>query len=277
MTRNRFFGFVDYLIYLFQANSRHGIHSPFVYQLAENIVYGSAISTTENIAELCRKRMIQSNSKISFNMNTPLMMGKVAEQKIVSAKYARLIYRLSLLSPHKHIVEVGSSFAVLPLYLQRENTNNLERLFSRTTTSGETVNLESNTIAYHIFERAGKSLEITEFNLRKYHSSERVTTHIYQSASDIIQKLHTVDEIGLFILYDYFEEDEFWKIIDCIIPKLGSEGAFVMVKKNRSSFQEQRWKQIEMYDPFTVSIDLFNIGLAFARTEQIKETFIIRY
>ncbi|PHX92139.1 MAG: hypothetical protein CK532_04525 [Flavobacteriales bacterium] len=277
MMRNRVFALVDYLIYFFQANNRHGIHSPFVYQLAEKVVYDSSISTTENIAELCRKRMIQSNSKITFEKNTPLAMGKVAEQKIVSAKYARLLYRLSLQKGNKHIVEVGSSFAVLPLYLQREYRNHPDRLFSRNTTSGETVNYESNTIAYHVFDRSEKSLEITEFNLQKYHSSERVITHTYQSASDIIQKLHTLDEIGLFVLHDSFEEDEFWKILDWLIPRLGSDGAFVMLNKNRSLYQQQRWKQIEKYGPFTVSIDLFTIGLAFARKEQIKETFTIRY
>ena len=64
MNLNGLFGWLDYLIYLVQSSNRHGVHSPFVYDFADKVLYRQLANSYEPAAELCRKRMLQSDAKI---------------------------------------------------------------------------------------------------------------------------------------------------------------------------------------------------------------------
>ena len=67
MNLNGLFGWLDYIIYLVQSTNRHGVHSPFVYDFADKVLYRQLANAYEPAAELCRKRMLQSDAKILLN------------------------------------------------------------------------------------------------------------------------------------------------------------------------------------------------------------------
>jgi hypothetical protein len=46
---------------------------------------------------------------------------------------------------------------------------------------------------------------------------------------------------------------------------------------NETPESQLRWNQLQNLADITVSIDLFGMGMAFARKEQIKESFLLRY
>lgn len=258
MSLNGLFGIFDYLIYLVQSTNRHGVHSPFVYSFADKVLYGKQHCLYEPAAELCRKRMIQSKKRILFDGKNE-SLGSIIFRNIPSAKYNRMLFRwVQYQQLGNHIVEFGSTLGVLPLYLQRGDS---------------AVN------RYHIFEKSDSLQEITKYNLTEYECNETIRVLPYTSTADATASLQEQDvvDIDLLIINQSMETDEFWQLIEWAIPRLGSNGSIVFNRFNVTPESQLRWKQLQNLDEITVSIDLFGMGMAFARKEQIKESFLLRY
>ena len=51
MNLNGLFGWLDYFIYLVQSTNHHGVHSPFVYDFADNVLYRQLANSYEPAAE----------------------------------------------------------------------------------------------------------------------------------------------------------------------------------------------------------------------------------
>ena len=58
---NRIGKWFDYLSYLLYSTNRHGVHSPFVYEFVDKVLYNSAPSKNEFL-EYQRTLMVQSKS-----------------------------------------------------------------------------------------------------------------------------------------------------------------------------------------------------------------------
>jgi hypothetical protein len=66
-------------------------------------------------------------------------------------------------------------------------------------------------------------------------------------------------------------------LLDYASTRLEPNGCIAIFGINSSVESQLRWKQLENDDNFRVTIDLFGMGLVFARKEQIKEAFLLRY
>ena len=268
MNLNRFFGWLDYLIYLAQSTNRHGVHSPFVYDFADNVLYRKTPNAYESAAELCRKRMLQSEAKIQHQpAHAPKPISELAFKRIPLAKYYRLLFRwIQYKQLGGNIIEIGSSFGVLPIYLQRGNVKYNDEWVHR----------------FFSYDRSEKIVEITRFNLSHYECNETVVVHPYSSISQIISHFthHSLanSPIGLIVVNDETLGDEdFWQLMDFAAKNLEPNGCIVIFNLNQTVQSRLRWKQIENDENFQVTIDLFGMGLIFVRKEQIKEAFLLRY
>lgn len=258
MSLQGIFGLIDYLLYLVQTTNRHGVHSPFVYHFTDRVLYGNLACQFEPSAELCRKRLIQSKRKIKFN-DREILLSKFALELIPSSKYNRLIFRwIQDQQLGNYIIEIGSSMGVMPLYFQRGSAE---------------VN------RYFVFDKVDTLLTISEYNIREYDCGESVSFSSYQKADDIIKKLGNLptNSIDLLIINEALESVEFWKLVDWATPKLGDRGCIVMTTLRHSQEQGLLWQQLKNQPKITVGIDLFAMGMAFARNTQKKENFLLRY
>lgn len=94
MNLNGLFGWLDYFIYLVQSTNHQGVHSPFVYDFADNVLYRQLTNSYEPAAELCRKRMLQSDAQLLLDSKlTAQALSDIANNRIPIAKYNRLLFR----------------------------------------------------------------------------------------------------------------------------------------------------------------------------------------
>lgn len=267
MNLNRLFGWLDYIIYLIQSTNRHGVHSPFVYDFADKVLYRQSTNSFEPSAELCRKRMLQSDSKILINNDLSVVkLSHLANHRVPIAKYHRLLFRwVQYKQLGGNIIEIGSSLGVLPLYLQRGNIHYNHELIQR----------------FFSYDRSKKINEITQFNLRSYECNELVISHPFNEVSDFEKHFtyHSVPHspISIMVINDSLTDTEFWSIIDFVAPRLEPNGCIAIFGIYNSEETRLRWKRLENDDNFRVTIDLFGMGLVFTRKEQIKEAFLLRY
>lgn len=265
---NGLFKFFDYLLYLIQSTNQHGVHSPFVFNFCEQTLYKKQKNEFEHVAELCRQKMIQSSAKIQFYQGEKhSSLSAFAENRIPLAKYNRLLFRwIQNQKLGNHIIEIGSSMGVLPIYLQRGS---------------------SDIIRYFVFDNSSKIINISEFNVSTSTINESIHFSIFQNAKSIIHQLENQwrqnnvgieqNKIDLLIVNDIKNNVDFWELIDWALPHLATNGSIIMNKKNKSAELQLRWKQLQFHPEITVSIDMFDMGMVFSRKEQQKEDFILRY
>jgi hypothetical protein len=84
-------------------------------------------------------------------------------------------------------------------------------------------------------------------------------------------------QLDMLIINESLEPDSFWRLMDWVTPKLGPNGSIVMTTLRKSESQQLLWQQLQNQKEITVGIDLFTMGMAFARKTQVKENFILRY
>ena len=258
MSLQGLFGIVDYILYLVQSTNRHGVHSPFVYHFTDKVLYGNMACEFEPSAELCRKRMIQSKRKLVID-SAHVSLSRLSASRIPIAKYNRLLFRwVQDQQLGNHIIEVGSSLGVMPLYLQRGDAG---------------IN------RYSVFDKNEAVLKITAFNTKEYDCKEPIAVCGYQKVAEItlqIEQFHPMP-IDLLIINERLEATEFWSLVEWAIPRLSEHGSIVMTTIRAHEDQLLSWEQLKNQPEITVGIDLFGMGMAFARKSQEKENFLLRY
>jgi predicted O-methyltransferase YrrM len=96
----------DYLQHRLVAKNRHGLHSPFVYKLLDEVIYD--FSSHKVYADLeTKKRTLLPNSRRKGNR----------------PKADQLLYRLAKHFNPQHIVEIGTGMGISKLYLAKAAPN----------------------------------------------------------------------------------------------------------------------------------------------------------
>jgi len=91
------------LLHKFTAKNRHGLHSPFVYRLVDEVIYDFSDKKEYRQIEKARKRLLHDRSNASS--------GILKQPKLV-----RLIYRLIVDRQPQIIVEIGEGREISELY-----------------------------------------------------------------------------------------------------------------------------------------------------------------
>src|SRR5690606_40340693 len=120
--------FVDYFKHVFTSKTRHGVHSPFVYNLIDRVIYD--FSEKEYIAQIERLRrdLKEDNRKIKItDLGAGSMLNNSKEKKISDlarnalkpARIAKLIARLAAEFQPKTMIELGTCLGITTLYLSK--------------------------------------------------------------------------------------------------------------------------------------------------------------
>ena len=261
----KLFQIKQYINYLFIAKSSlgHGVHSPFVYDLIEQIFNHEGQFYAFYKIEKRRDKLL-NNHKIlqikdfgagsSVNKNRKRKVSSIAKSALLHKKHAQLLFNLVNKFPVHNIIELGSSLGITSSYLAQAKKKAKVYTFEG---SPEIAQIARNTF---------KQLQVSNIDLHQGQFKDELPK--------VIDKIDSVD--FAFIDGDHRYEPTM-AYFEMLLSKVTNQSVFVFDDIYWSEGMMRAWKEIIARPEVTVSIDLYRMGIIFFRKESSKENFIIKF
>ncbi len=241
---------VDYISYYLSGTTRHGLHSPFVYNFADHVLYQSSDLNFEMI-ENQRLNMIKSRSS-----NNKSSLSKIAANQVLDSKYGRLLQRMLAYYHPKSVLEIGNHTGIETNYILSNwaMKNQPLQFYGSVENDPYFQKVKQETLSSFVSHYQSDSFQFID--------------------SGVPQKNQLID---LIVIYGDQDSQNYWKFYDQYKPHLGTQSMLVLTNIRYSNDHFMVWCQMTHLKEVTASIELFNMGILFFRTEQQQQKFILRY
>jgi predicted O-methyltransferase YrrM len=252
-----------YLFYRLKSFRLHGVHSPFVFDLYQQVILHDGIFPAYLKIEKLREELKQNNQEIEV---TDLGAGsrvsrtyrrRISEIVRISAKppkYAQLLFRLVNYFQPEQVLELGTSLGLTTAYLATANKKT----------------------AVYTLEGCPNISRLAQVNFSKLRLQ-----NINLITGNIDQTLPNLKVPGEQIEFIYFDGNHRYestmRYFRICLQKRTENSIFVFDDIYWSAEMEKAWKEICREPVVTLSVDLFQVGLVFFRKKQPKQHFTLWY
>ena len=253
-----------YLKFLYNSKNEHGVHSPFVFDLVTKCFYDKTKYPDYSILKSYRKSLKENKNFIEvtdfgagsrvFKSNRR-QISKIAKTAGISPKRAELLFRIVNYFQPETILEIGTSLGLATSALSLGNVN-----AKITTLEGCSNTLA---VAKQQFQTSNFKSEDIEFINTEFSSYLRNSN----LPTPNFQLIYFDGNHSKQATLTYFE---------LLLPTITNETVWIFDDIHWSKDMEEAWETIKNHPKITVTIDTFQWGIVFFRTEQEKEHFIIR-
>lgn len=253
---------IDYVKFISQSNNSHGIHSPFVFNIYNEVlnvkkeyyffgpIESLRSSLLNNDAEI---EMVDLGAGSSLGKAKRRKVSKIARSSLQSPKYAALLFRLVDFFQPKTIIELGTSLGITTSYIAKALRNS------------SIVSIEGNPYLAHLAKTGFQKLAITNVECRV----GSFETHFVPTLSEFKK----ID----FILFDgNHRYDPTIKYFNEALPYIHENTVLVFDDIYWSVEMKKAWLEIKQHPQVTITIDIFKMGLVFFRKGQTKQHFKLR-
>jgi len=238
------------------------VHSPFVYDLVTKCFYDKKYKPEYAVLKKYRKTLLQNKNTIEVTdfgagsrvfKSTTRIVSQIAKTAGISPKRAELLLRIVQYFQPEQVLEIGTSLGLATVALASGNPK-------ATITSLEGCP-----------ETAKVALE--HFGKFHFNNIDLITTEfgIY------LNNLQPNTKNPQFVYFDgNHSKEATLQYFELLLPTITNNSVWIFDDIHWSSDMEAAWEIIKNHPQVTVTIDTFQWGLVFFRSEQEKEHFVIR-
>ncbi len=258
-----FFKAKAFLRYFFKAKTKHGVHSPFVFDLLTRVINQEGEYYAYEKLERQRQILLNNTTEIevtdfgagsSFNKNNVRKISDIARHSLQPEKYAKLLFRLMNEFRPKNNLELGTSLGLTTLYQSIPVSH-------------------SNFIT---LEGCPNIANIAQENFSKF--DQKNLKIIVGNFDDTLAQALTQMPMLDYVFFDGNHRYEpTMRYFNQCMEHIHEGTVFIFDDIHWSSEMEQAWNEIKKDSRVTITIDLFKIGIVFFRKGQVKQDFILRY
>ena len=251
----------SFLSYWLNQENEHSIHSPYVYDLYKNVIIDKhSKKQFYNEIEKVRHQFIHSDKTIELNglgskpnVKSSNKISSIAKHGVTKSKFNRLLDRLLDHLEAKSIIELGTSLGINTLYLAAEKNRKVYTFEGNSSLCA---------ISQAVFEGNNRSnIEVIEGNI------DDLLPHFLQ----------THDKFD-FVFFDanhtYKATKNYFELIH---RNAHDKTCFVFDDIHRDAEMERVWEEIKSNFETTLTIDLFQIGIAFINPELNKQDYTLTF
>ncbi len=257
-----FFQIHSYFKFLINSSNQHGVHSPFVFDLITKCFYDKKSKPEYSILKSYRKSLLKNKNFIDVTdfgagskvfKSNKRQIAKIASTAGISSKRAALLYRIVNYFQPNSILEIGTSLGLATAALSLGNPKS------------KIISLEGCTNTSNQCQ-----LQLDKFNFKNV---SLITTEFSKFLNPIALKNTNFDLI-------YFDGNHSKKAtldyFEMLLPTITNNVIWIFDDIHWSLDMEEAWEIIKNHPKVTVTIDTFQWGIVFFRSEQEKEHFVIR-
>ncbi len=252
----------QYLLYLVRSRTRFDVHSPFLFDLINQVIRDKRYFYAFDEIEAARADLKNQTNKLipgSYGATSRVMgeerdVSSFVRKASIRPKYGRLLFRLINYYQPETILEIGTGLGISTAYmaLAKEKAN-LISLEGEETTAAIARNLLQELKAQHVRICEGDFVNTLPSALQELQSLDFA----------FIDGNHRFDPtIRYFDLCKNYSHSSTILVFDDI---------------HWSKEMERAWEMISSDPAVTLSIDMFFVGLVFFRQELSKNQVIVRY
>lgn len=246
--------------YRWNAKQRHGVHSPFIYELTDKCFRTPLSIETNSKIQAVKESLRNNHDSISITDHGAGSKKLGHERKISSiyktssskGKFGHILFQLVSHYKLKNVLELGTSVGVGTTHLALGNP---EVKVSTVEGCPETYRIANNT-----------------FNALELNNIESINA----TFKEYIPKIDREISYDLIFIDGHHDGRALLEYIEMLLPHSHSETFIILDDIRWSSSMKESWERIIPDDRFHVTIDLFRMGIALLRPQQEKEHFVIR-
>lgn len=252
----------QYTKYISKARNRHGIHSPFVYDLLDTVVYDKTNFSEYETVKAIRKQLLSRTDEIEItdlgagstvNKSNKRKVSDIAKNSAKGGKWGELLYRLSKRFEPETMIELGTSLGIGSLYQSLGNPNGKLTTFEGCPNTA--------TIAKEQFAKANVNPTIIKGNF-----------------DDTLQPfLKSIQKLDWAFIDGNHQKEPTIRYFEQCLEKCHNNSVLLFDDIYWSKGMAEAWENIKAHKRVNVTLDLFQVGIVFLRTEQPKQHFVIRY
>ncbi len=252
-----------FIRHILTAKTRHGVHSPFVYSLIEDVIYKTKDKSDNKDIELLRTKLLKDNRRVAItDLGAGSMLSnrkekpvkEIAAGLLKAPRLARLIYRLARHQNARSVIELGTCLGLTTAYL------------ARAAPDADVISIEGCPNIAAIAAQNLNSLAID--NVRILNGNFDTLLPRVLSEMDTVDLVFIDGNHRKQATLDYFYQ---------ILPKANENTLLIFDDIYWSKGMEEAWNEIKSNPKVTVAVDLFWIGLVYFKKGQAKEDFNIRF
>ncbi len=254
---------LNYVKYLLKARNQHGIHSPFIYELYNNVIKDQTPFYIFQDIESIRAKLLLSNLEIEvsdygagsqLHSSNKRKISAIAKNSLKAPKYAQLLFRLVNRFKPQNVLELGTSLGISTMYLASPNSKNL------VTTIEGCPNVAK--VAQINFDKLGCK------NIRLVNQ---------QFDTFLPEYLKTASSLDFVFFDGNHTKEATLRYFNWCVEKANEQSLFVFDDIYWSKGMNEAWQEIKQHPKITTTIDLFAVGIVFFNPDLSNEHFVLRY
>ncbi len=258
----------QYASYYVNAKTKHGVHSPFVFDLITKVFEDKEVYPDYLVVEKLRQGLL--NNRLVTEVEdfgaggekqpvTERKISDIAARAAKPARWGKLLYRLCKYFKPQHMLEFGTSLGITSAY-QALGARQGSGAFRFVSLEGSKNLVE---LAHINFKELGIDKDI-----------HLVTGNFDKTLPSVLEDFERLDYI--FIDGNHRKAPTL-AYFDQLLAKAHNDTVFVFDDIHWSKEMSETWEELKAHPKVKVSIDLFYIGIIFLRKEQEEEHFVIRF
>ncbi|WP_405199471.1 O-methyltransferase [Christiangramia sp. LLG6405-1] len=260
-----------YIKFLLKSQNEHGLHSPFVYELVTRCFYDNLEHSEYELIKEYRNDLLRNKEIIEvkdFGAGSRVFSSNqrpvhaIAKNAGITLFRAKLLSRIIKYLNIENALELGTSLGLASAAMAANNSTKL------TTIEGckETAKIARKQFEKFDFKNIDLRIDKIENVLSDLTGTLR-TTNIAQKTSEKFDLIYFDGNHQKQATLDYFHR---------LLPLAHNDSVFMFDDIHWSAEMQEAWKEIIEHPKVRVSIDTFQWGFIFFRSEQVKEHFTIR-
>lgn len=242
----------DYLHFRMGAHSRFSIHSPFLFELVNDVLRDDRTFYAFEDIEKARRSLLGNTLVVEGNHvgeqsralpQSVRKIGDVTKVTAVPVKYGELLFRLVNYLHPANMLELGTGVGISTLYI------------ASAAAASPCITLEGSPALAKIAQQQFAGLHMKNVELMQGHFKD--TLHV---AINKLGKIHFV-----FLDGDHRKESVINNMRQ-ILPYLADDATVVVDDIYWSEEMKEAWKELVQLPGVTLSIDLFRMGILFFKS-----------